>query len=93
MNPTQPLLRWLNRVFPPPRGRHRPGAVPARPKKEHRPARLVPDFSPIRMDDPSDPRRYAMVRAPFLWWEALGERALSAPPALGRGALVSEGSR
>lgn len=52
---------------------------------------MVPDLHPIRMDDPTDPRRYAMVRAPFLWWEARGERSLSTPPALVRGSLVGEG--
>ena len=91
MNPIPPLLRWLSLVFSPPSGRHRPGAAPSRPPRAHRPVRTVPGLQPIRMDDPTDPRRYAMVRTPFLWWETRGASAPSTSPARVHGALVGEG--
>ena len=91
MNPIPPLPRWLSLVFSPPSGRHRQGAAPSRPPRAHRPVRKVPNLQPIRMDDPTDLRRYAMVRAPLLWWEARGSAVPARPPALVHGALVGEG--
>lgn len=69
MNPIFPLLSWLRRTFSSPPGRHRRRAVRSAPAAKHRPVRPVPDSCPIRMDDPSDPRRYSMPRQPFLVWE------------------------
>lgn len=91
MNPIPPLLHWLSRVLSPPRGRHRPRAAATLPSTGHAPVRWVPDLHPIRMDDPTDPRRYAMIREPFRRWEVRGGHASNGTPEPVRGGLLHQG--
>lgn len=82
MNPVPLLLRWLSQVFSPPRGRHRQGGCPPHLSEEQQPLRVVPDYQPIRMDDPTEPRRYSMIRAPFLRWETRDDHESGRTPVL-----------
>lgn len=64
------LPHWLRRAFSPPQGRHCRRNGLSAPVTEHRSVRPAPDACAIRMDDPTDPRRYSLPRQPFLVWEA-----------------------
>lgn len=67
------FLAWTIGTTAQPRGRHRnrpaPCPAPPAPPASRPSPDLIPAPAPVRMDDPRDPRAYAMVRAPFATWE------------------------